>query len=400
MQDLKKNDLQVLQTIFSHENATRLHIAKETGFSLALISSILSNLRGNRYIIKKGKTQPASGRPSIIYQIRPDLGHSLGISVKPSSIRIVTVDFSKKVIFEKNSQLRLSPDPSTHTNDIIMQILQRITEMLEKPPFGQLPIVSVGIALPGMVDTIRNIWLQGLHVSGVTHINMVDEIQKRINIPIFIEDESRALAYREKFLGYGLGLENFVLLYLDEGMGTGVISHDKIFRGYHGLSGEIGHITHPGSSYRCSCNNIGCMETILSIQGIIRIFRERLKEGVRSTLHEYVKGNEIDLTLEGILAAADQGDRLAKTTLFEIGRYLGDAVVILIKMFNPQRIIISGSVSVFKDYFRDPIHLVLNQQVHSEMLHDFSVHFSNYEVSHEAQGAALLGLVHYLSRRM
>ena len=400
MQDLKKNDLQVLQTIFSHENATRLHIAKETGFSLALISSILSNLSGNRYIIKKGKTQSASGRPSIIYQIRPDLGHSLGISVKPSSIRIVTIDFSKKVIFEKNYQLRLSPDPSTHTNDIIMQILQRITEMLEKPPLGQLPIVSVGIALPGMVDTIRNIWLQGLHVSGVTHINIVDEIQKRINIPIFIEDESRALAYREKFLGYGLGLENFVLLYLDEGMGTGVISHDKIFRGYHGLSGEIGHITHPGSSYRCSCNNIGCMETILSIQGIIRIFRERLKEGVRSTLHEYVKGNEIDLTLEGILAAADQGDRLAKTTLFEIGRYLGDAVVILIKMFNPQRIIISGSVSVFKDYFRDAIHLVLNQQVHSEMLHDFSIHFSNYEVSHEAQGAALIGLVHYLSRRM
>lgn len=400
MQDLKKNDLQVLQTIFSHGNATRLHIAKETGFSLALISSILSNLSGNRYIIKKGKTQSASGRPSIIYQIRPDLGHSLGISVKPSSIRIVTIDFSKKVIFEKNYQLRLSPDPSTHTNDIIMQILQRITEMLEKPPLGQLPIVSVGIALPGMVDTNRNIWLQGLHVSGVTHINMVDEIQKRINIPIFIEDESRALAYREKFLGCGLGLENFVLLYLDEGMGTGVISHDKIFRGYHGLSGEIGHITHPGSSYRCSCNNIGCMETILSIQGIIRIFRERLKEGVRSTLHEYVKGNEIDLTLEGILAAADQGDRLAQTTLFEIGRYLGDAVVILIKMFNPQRIIISGSVSVFKDYFRDAIHLVLNQQVHSEMLHDFSVHFSNYEVSHEAQGAALIGLVHYLSRRM
>ena len=184
MQDLKKNDLQVLQTIFSHENATRLHIAKETGFSLAHISSILSNLSGNCYIIKKGKTQSASGRPSIIYQIRPDLGHSLGISVKPSSIRIVTIDFSKKVIFEKNYQLRLSPDPSAHTNDIIMQILQRITEMLEKPPLGQLPIVSVGIALPGMVDTIRNIWLQGLHVSGVTHINMVDEIQKRINIPI------------------------------------------------------------------------------------------------------------------------------------------------------------------------------------------------------------------------
>ena len=400
MQDLKKNDLQVLQTIFSHENATRLHIAKETGFSLAHISSILSNLSGNCYIIKKGKTQSASGRPSIIYQIRPDLGHSLGISVKPSSIRIVTIDFSKKVIFEKNYQLRLSPDPSAHTNDIIMQILQRITEMLEKPPLGQLPIVSVGIALPGMVDTIRNIWLQGLHVSGVTHINMVDEIQKRINIPIFIEDESRALAYREKFLGYGLELENFVLLYLDEGMGTGVISHDNIFRGYHGLSGEIGHIAHPGSSYRCRCNNIGCMETILSIQGIIRIFRERLKEGVRSTLHEYVKGNEIDLTLEGILAAADQGDRLAQTTLFEIGRYIGDAVVILIKMFNPQRIIISGSVSVFKNYFRDPIHLVLNQQVHSEMLHDFSVHFSNYEVSHEAQGAALIGLVHYLSRKI
>jgi predicted NBD/HSP70 family sugar kinase len=399
MQDLKKNELYVLKTIFSHGDATRLHIAKVTKLSLALISSILGKLRGYRYIVKKGTTQSVSGRPSTIYQIRSDLGHSFGISVKPNSVRFVVVDFSKEVIFEKNYQLSLSPDPGTHTSDIITQISQRMADILKEPPIIQLPIVSVGIALPGMVDTTRNIWLQGMHMSGVTHINVGAELKKSINMPIYIEDESRALAYREKFMGHGQGQEKFVLLYLDEGMGAGIINHDEIYTGYHGLSGEIGHISHPGSSYRCSCNNIGCLETILSIQGIIRIFRERLKEGVRSTLHKYFKENEIDLSLECIRAAADQGDRLAQTTLFEIGQYLGDAVVILVKMFNPQRIIISGSVSVFKDYFRDPIHLVLNQQVHSEMLHDFSVHFSNYEVNHEAHGAALIGLFNYLSRK-
>lgn len=399
MHALKNNELQVLKTIFSHGKATRLHITKETKLSLALISSILAKLTGNHFIIKKGTTKSVSGRPSTIYQIRSDLGCSFGISVKPNTIRTVVVDFSKEVIFEKNYQLSLSTDPSTHTNDIIMQISQRITDVSNELASVPLPIVSVGISLPGMVDTNRNIWLQGIHVSGVTHINMVEELRKKINVSIYIEDESRALAYREKFIGYGQGQENFVLLFLDEGMGAGIINHDEIYTGYHGLSGEIGHISHPGSSYRCRCNNIGCLETILSTQGIIRIFRERLKEGVRSTLHKYFKENEIDLSLECIRAAADQGDRLAQTTLFEIGQYLGDAVVILVKMFNPQRIIISGSVSILKDYLKDAMYLVLNQQVHSEMLNDFSVLFSNYEKNHEAHGAALIGLVNYLSSK-
>jgi predicted NBD/HSP70 family sugar kinase len=197
-------------------------------------------------------------------------------------------------------------------------------------------------------------------------------------------------------LGAGRGLRDFVLIYLGSGVGSGVVIGRRIYRGFHGLAGEIGHIEHPNNAYRCSCSNVGCLETMISPAGILRVFRDRLAEGVISSLQR--EPGELDLPT--ILAAADQEDRFARATLHEIGGFLGDACAILIKMFNPQRLVVSGAGAVFHDYFAAPVDEVLHRRVLPEMLVDYRTVFADYQSYQEAHGAALAAMNRYLDRRL
>jgi len=128
------------------------------------------------------------------------------------------------------------------------------------------------------------------------------------------------------------------------------------------------------------------------------MFQERLQEGVRSTLQYYANGGN-RLTLEAIRDAARDGDRFARTTLYEIGHFIGDACAILIKLLNPGRIIISGPVCIFRYFLNDAIYQVLSRQVFQEMLEDFKLSFADYRLNQEAYGVALFALESYFRSR-
>ena len=279
---------------------------------------------------------------------------------------------------------------------IIEQVLPKVKRVVDRRTEGQ-PVVSVGIALPGMVDSRRGVWLLGLQVTGITHIDIARMFQERLQVPVYVEDASRALTVLEMYRHGDAKIKNFVLAYIGLGLGTGIVINGRIYRGHHGLAGEIGHVEHVNNSYRCSCNSVGCLETVASTAGILRVFRDRLKEGVRSSLQKSAGEPDSQLNLEQILDAADAGDRVAQSTLTEIGVFVGDACAILIKLYNPKRLIISGPGSIFKDYFREPVQQVIQQRVLPEMLQDFQTVFAEYQPNQEAWGAALLAMKCYLN---
>jgi predicted NBD/HSP70 family sugar kinase len=263
---------------------------------------------------------------------------------------------------------------------------------------GGKAIVSLGIALPGMVDTRRGVWLLGLQVTGITHIELARLFEQQLGIPVIVEDAARTMTVLELYKSKGRRRRDFILLYIGMGLGSGIVINRRIYRGYHGLAGEIGHVEHAENSYRCSCNNVGCLETVVSTEGIIRMVRDRLQDGVRSSLQKNLGDEGYCLGLDDILAAAEAGDRVTQSILGEIGTFLGDACATLIKLFNPQAVIISGPGSIFKEYFRNPVQQVIQRLVIPEMLVDYETVFADYRDIHEARGAALLAMKFHLDR--
>ena len=396
MTRLSRNEIRAIRAIFSQSHPTRSSVARRTRLSLVKISSVLKELEKKRYIERAGKTRTTGGRPANIYRLRPDRGLSLGISIAPDSFSVVGVDCAKSVRIEQRHPLSLPPDPEEHADAIVSQVVPVVKNLAADRPDGQ-PIICLGLALPGMVDSRRGIWLLGLQLTGIAHIDIVRVFEQRLGIPVYTEDVSRALAMLEIYRPGSSGGRNFILVYIGLGLGTGIVINGRIYRGYHGLAGEIGHVEHADNTYRCSCNSVGCLETIVSTEGILRLFRDRLKEGVRSSLQKTMLRDASGPSLEEIRAAAEEGDRVAQATLAEIGAFLGDACATLIKLFNPQSLIISGPGSMFREYFRDPVQQVIEQRVLPEMLQDYQTVFADYRVNHEAWGAALLALKCYLN---
>ena len=393
MTNLKRDELEIIKSIQMLKTPTRQLISENVGLSVQKVSLVLKALAMKKIIRNAGKSFSASGRPSYVYEINPKEMYTLGASISSHNITVVVTDATKKVIktnfFEFSSEALTSSNPTKLLDEIINPLKQAKAELkaMNRGP------VAVGISLPGMIDTERRVWLSGLQLPGINNLDINTEICKRMDIPVYVEDNCRIISFYEKAEGHGKDLNNFVVLYLGIGVGAGIVINNEIYRGANGTAGEIGHIIHANNNYRCSCGNVGCLETVTSHSGVIRVFQDRLSEGVYSLLQNDAKAGT--LTLESILEAADKGDKLARTTLFEIGQFIGDACTILINLFNPEKLFITGTLEVLKEYFEDAITLSLNRRVVPSILDHTNVQFTPYSAKNEAYGASLFAISQY-----
>ena len=383
-----RRDFRILQAAFFLPSPTRNEIARFTGRSPVSVTEALTRLLAKGYVEKAGKTQNRSGRPSITYRLGAKTGYTVGISVDAAGFRLVALDACHSVIHELDRELSLSADPASHLDDILKQVSADLRGFLTSAGLRDRRPLAIGIAPPGMVDTERGIWLHGLQVSGITHVALGGTLQKMFGATVVVEDAARCLAYVEASRRPPEKARDLVYLYLGTGVGAGVMIGDEPYHGSHGMAGEVGHLAVEEEGARCSCGNIGCLETVVSSASILQRFKRRLSEGVISSLQNHRHDN--GLTLEVIRDAATAGDRLAQSTLFELGALLGDAVSKIIKLYNPRTLVIGGPVGVLGEHLREPMWIKIRQKVIPEMLVDLAVEIAPSRPREEAVGAACL----------
>jgi len=384
---LKAKEALLLRALHFLDSPTRNEIARHTGLSAVSVTALLTDLLEAGAIQRVGKTSSRGGRPSALYKISSDFGYTVGVSVEASSFRIVAVDSSLAILEERQYTLALSSRPEDHLADIVQQVSFELERLLGEDSLASRRLIALGIALPGMVDTARGVWLHGLQVSGIEHIDLRDLLERTFSVPVIAEDPARCLAWRERPRAGGAAAEPLLLLYLSDGVGAGIVVNGGLYRGVNGLAGEIGHLHVADDGDRCPCGNVGCLEMVVSEASILRRFRRRLGEGVISVLQRHAADG---LDLARILEAARAGDRLALSTLYDLGLVLGDACAVLVELYNPRTLLLGGSVSVLWEFLRDPVLLRVRQRVIPEMLVDLRIDSAAYEPHDEALGAAMI----------
>ncbi len=384
---LKSKEALLLQALHFLESPTRSEIARATGLSSVSVTSLLNELAASGAVRQVGKTSSRGGRPSSLYRITPDFGFTIGVSVESSWFRIIAADSSLAVLEERRHALTLSSRAEDHLGDIVRQVSTELQRLLGEPAFAPRRLLALGISLPGMVDTARGVWLHGLQVSGIAHIDLREILETTFSVPVVAEDAARCIAWRERARAGGRAAEPLVLLYLSDGVGTGIVLDGALYRGASGLAGEIGHLRVADEGDRCPCGNIGCLEMEVSESSILRRFRRRLDEGVISSLQR-VAAEGLDLAR--ILEAARADDRLARSTLYDLGLVVGDACAALVELYNPRTLLLGGPVSVLWDFFREPVLLRVRQRVIPEMLAGLRIDSVPYESRDEALGAAMV----------
>jgi predicted NBD/HSP70 family sugar kinase len=393
--DITAKDVKILQAIYLLDSPTRNEIALRAGFSTVSVTGILNRLLEEGAIEKSGKSRSRSGRPSALYRLDPRFGCSVGISLDTASFRIVAVDSSRCLLEKRERMLSLSANPADHLGEIMGQVSAELESFLGSGTVSSRRVLCLGITPPGMVDTERGVWLHGLQVSGISHIDLGSILREKVRVPVVVEDQARCLALLEGTRDARRDSQPLLFLLLGSGVGAGILAGGELYLGSRGLAGEIGHLIVEEEGERCSCGNVGCLETVVSEPSILKRFTKRLDEGVISSLQRFHGPGGQGLTLARIRDAALADDRLARSTLFEIGTYLGEACAKLVTLYNPRTLAIGGPAGMLGEFFRDPITLRIRHRVIPEMLVDLSIEFVSTDAFDDALGAALIAERHF-----
>lgn len=389
---IKKAEALALHAMSILDSPTRRAIADYASMSLVSTSSALNSLEEKGFIHHDTRSQDGGGRPTHIFDFSPDLGWFSGVSINPDSYRVVVINADGSITRDDSFSLYLSDDSSAHVDEVVRQISNTVHGIDDAADVDGHQLLGVGITLPGVTDSREGVWVEGFQVTGISHVNIRDLFEQRIGLPVYVEDPARAATFYELRRGLGKGVDNLVLVYLGHGVGAGIVLNSGIYHGSSGLAGEIGHLVVDPSGYRCTCGDVGCLETVASSNGIIRMIADRLESGVVSLMDK-------DATIDDVFAACKGGDRLARSVIHEVGRHVGSACANLIKLMNPRLLIISGVVAGFNEYFRQEVDVAIRHHVMPSMLEDCRVEYADYELHDEAYGVALVSLENHWERK-
>lgn len=211
-------------------------------------------------------------------------------------------------------------------------------------------VTGAGIGLPAFLDFESGIVEEAVNL-GWKNVHIVDEMKKRLAVPVYFDNDANVAALGEAWLGGGRGHRHILMVTLGTGVGGGVVIDGRIYRGANGMAGEVGHIVlEPVQGERCNCGQIGCLETISSASAILRAARKRLQQGEESSLQA------IDSpTTKDVFAHAVAGDSLAREVVDHAIHRLGYALAIIGNTLNPEVIVIGGGPSKAGDILYKPL---------------------------------------------
>ncbi|MDT8859226.1 ROK family glucokinase [Alkalihalobacillus sp. MEB130] len=235
------------------------------------------------------------------------------------------------------------------------EIAQSIDEKLVELNEVKDKLIGIGIGAPGPVDFATGSIEVAVNL-GWTDFPLKELLEKESGLPVTVDNDANIAALGEMWTGAGEGSNDLIFVTLGTGVGGGVISNGKIVHGMNGAGGEIGHITSiiEGGA-RCNCGKNGCLETIASATGIVRLAVEELKRSNEaSQLRDYYNENNT-VTAKLVLDAAKENDDVAKRVMEFVTLHLGLALANLANGLNPEKIVIGGGVSKAGSTLLNPI---------------------------------------------
>ncbi|MEB3103173.1 ROK family glucokinase [Ferviditalea candida] len=211
-------------------------------------------------------------------------------------------------------------------------------------------VAGIGIGIPGFTDIPDGIVIlaPNLHWHNVPVRGMLEE---KLGKKVVIDNDANAAALGELWSGAGKDIDNVVCYTLGTGVGGGIIVNGKIYRGFSGVAGELGHmqVVPDLEAIQCGCGQMGCLETVASATGIIRMARDAVERGEHTPLSLLDR-----LSAKNVLDTAKSGDEVALRIVNRAARYLGKSMALIAVVINPQRFIVGGGVSLAGEILLQP----------------------------------------------
>jgi predicted NBD/HSP70 family sugar kinase len=355
----------IIAELSTAEEITINEIADSLNISVPKATELINELVSQGFITEKGKKADGPGRKATYYGLASGACYFLGVEIKKYKLNLGLMGFDKTMISQEIDIPFFLEDSKAALDEIV----HHISSFLDKSSVPHDRVVGIGVSIPGRINVKTGAILTIYHFSDAP---LKARLEREFDMPVFVDNDSRSLAYGEYHFGRRTTETEVLVLNLDYGLALGMFVNGKPLFGVSGYAGELGHIPLFDNEKICFCGKKGCMETEASGRALIEWLIQEMEGGSNSLLQPGFKEKEL-IELEDVVEAVQKGDNLALQGISNIAGNIGRGLAVTINLMNPQLIVLSGSLSAVGDPLLYPVKTAIIQHSLSLVNSDTSV---------------------------
>ena len=284
----------------------------------------------------------------------------IGLDIGGTGIKIGAVD-EEHHILAHDTIPTVTSIPFEAQVEQMVDCIHRLLNPAVHPGLTINEVESIGAGIPGIANQ------DGVVINctnlGWYHTPLRKEFQKRIDRPFYVDNDANVAALAESVAGKSAGTSSSIFITLGTGVGSGIILNGKIWKGFHGVGGELGHMILKLDGPLCSCGNHGCVETFCSATGLIRMAREAVSVHPDSRILAIAGGDPAHITAKTVFDAKIEGDPVGEELFRTYVSYLSQTIAGLVNFMDPEIILLGGGVSKAGSLLQDAVQAEYPQYV-------------------------------------
>lgn len=350
LEKLKINNIMsVLEFIRLNENSSKKYIASMTGLSSTLLTNICNQLKEKNLIIEGDVlSSNKAGRREISLNINYSLKKIIGINFSSEYCEVIITDLKPTLLFVKKFNINLNDN-----NQILSSIEEIILGYIKKNNLSLSDFAGIGISSKGTTDTKKGIVGEDFLVK---KLEIKELLNKKIDLPIFVENDVKALSIAQNFF-FPEYRDFFLVKYSIHGIGGGVFKDGLLCTNVDNVVGKIGHIiVDPKEDYCPVCKRKGCLESIISINRIKKDLFNDFKNNKLPILEKSLCGDFNNFSIDKMFEAFEDGSIVLNNILRKSASFMAQALINAYAISGTSRIILYG------DFFSHQSYLFLLEQ--------------------------------------
>lgn len=360
----------ILKLIATGECSTRVELAKGTGLSKMSVTNIVGEFI-EEGIIEELDAEPmkGQGRNPICLCISKRAPKLVGLFIHRDQCIAVLCDLQLRILERTVIEYR-ELDEQT--------LLQTMFAVIDRVMPREERILGIGVGAVGPVDIRKGMILNPPNFYGIRDFAVTQPLEERYHIPVYMDSQYNCAALAEKYFGIGKRYKDFAFVGITNGIGSGIISDDKLLKNAHGLTSELGHVSIDWRGEKCSCGNRGCLELYAGVRAVEKQFQEQT--GSRASFR-------------GICRRAEEQEAPLVNVVFEeMMEQLACGLVGMVNLVHPRAIIMGHEGVHIPDRYLEYLEGLINEQKLSGDYRQITVKKSSFGEDAHLLGCACIVL--------
>jgi N-acetylglucosamine repressor len=336
----------ILDLVRRDRRISRTELARRSKLTKPTVSTIVDELIADGVVreVGFGASVAGGGRPARLLDFNEDSAAYLAVHFGMHTITVAVAD-ARGQIFESRSRPAIYDAPARS----VKALRPLIAEVLRVAKVPRSRIEGAAATVPGLYDRESGVCVLAPNL-GWRDFPVRAALAEELDMPVTVNNIIHSVAVAEGRVGAARGVRSYVCVYVDMGIGSGIVADGRLFFGQRGLSGEIGHCPVIADGPACGCGRSGCLETVASTMALARAAEQEMASGEASLLRECAT-----IDAAAITQAALAGDALSVRLLEGAGEHLGRGISYLLNILNPEMVVLAGPYAAAGEILLAPL---------------------------------------------